>query len=297
MNSNILTKIDCQSALFFLVVLAGCDEGAFRSQAEVRRLALVDGRAVTAAELAVRIAGLPEGQRPRDATTTEALLRELVDLEVLAAEARRRSFDSSHEARAAIVAALGELELLNIAKNLPTPEALGFEEVERYHREHLSDYVTPELRRLAVAFFPSRELAVVARRTPLGRVQELGSVPPPSTDPSPAGGDPNATVPRVFVKAVFALANVGEISEPVEYEGRFWLVAFLGRSAPHTRTLANEERNIRRKLVEQRFVAARARFLDEARKSTAIHIDEETLKLVRVVGDANAYDPAQWKRR
>ena len=283
-------------AVGLAIALPACDERAFLSLADARPLAVVDGRAITTADLGRRIAELPESQRPKDAAATARVLRELVDREVLAAEVRKRGFGASPAAGAALAAAVAELELEHLAAQLPSIDSISAADIDRYYREHLDRYSTPELRRLAVAYFPSRQLALNARRAPLASSQDLGSVPRPALESNGVVAATGSRVPAVFATAVFELAEVGAVSEPVEHEGRYWLVAYVGRSAAQTRSLASEEANIRRFLMQQRYEAARARFLEDARKNTSIRVDEEVLRTVEVVGDPMAYDPAQWKR-
>jgi hypothetical protein len=291
-----MTRAACLLGLIVFAA-AGCEESAFRSRSERHELAVVDGRPITLADLERRIAELPENQRPRDRAGLERLLAEVVDLAVFEAEARHLEFVRSARAGAARTSAMAELELGHLAEGLPHIDTIRAEEVARYYRDHLDRYTTPELRRVAVGSFSSRAAASAARARPLEGARDLGLVR--ARHASDASGDVpmNAAVPEAFVRAVFGLSRVGDVSEPIDHEGQVWLVAYTGGTAPQLRTLANEDANIRRKILQERYEAARARYLREARASTPVSIDEAALGVVEVVGDNEAYDPAQWKKR
>lgn len=280
-----------------LLLLAACDDGGLRPRTEARPLAVVDGRTVTVADLAARVAQLPESQRPRDRAGLERLLAELVDVEVLAAEARRRGFERTPEARGAKAAVLSEAGLAAFSAHLPGPESFAAMEVERYYAEHRELFTTPEIRRLAAATFATRAEAERARRAPdtlaVGELGELvvrsgavvGTLPP------------TLELPHPVVQAGLALDSVGAVSPPVEHEGRHWLVRLEGRAAEETRSLAREEGNIRRRMAQERYEAMRDRWLAEARAKTRVVVDDSALREVRATGDLEAYDPARWKSR
>lgn len=263
---------------------------------ERRPLAVVDGRAVSLADLQRRIAGLPENLRPKTREATERLLVELVDLEVLAAEARRRGFDHTPEGRAVLAAGLAEVAMSERLMHLPGPESVPHEEVERYYRENLSRYTTPELRRLSAVSFATRAEAEAARRAGEVRGRDLGEVSDPSAHDD-VDDRRGAEVPPPLVAAGFALATIGDVSPPVEHEGRHWLVVFSGRTAGEVRPLAREDGNIRRVLAQRAREQAAERWLEELRRANPRAVDGNALDDVSVVGDLEAYDPARWKKR
>jgi hypothetical protein len=278
------------------LTFAACDEAAISPRSVARPLAVVGGHAITAEDVAARVASLPESQRPRDRAGLERLLAELVDLEVLAAEARRRRFEDSAEARGARTSALAEAALGALAGHLPGPEAIPAAAVAAYHAEHLALFSSPEVRRLSAAAFVDRARAEAARRAPEStQFAELGEVA--ARDGEVVGVmPPGAEIPDALYKAGLALAAVGAISEAVPYEGRMWLVRLEGRTAPETRGLAREEGNIRRRMAQERYESARDAWLAELRARALIRVDEDALREVRATGDLEAYDPARWKQ-
>ncbi|MBM4375149.1 MAG: peptidyl-prolyl cis-trans isomerase [Deltaproteobacteria bacterium] len=284
------------SVVAVLTGVVACDEAALRPRSVARVVAVVDGHPLTVGDVAARVASLPESQRPRDRAGLERILTELVDLEVLAAEARRRRFETSPEARGARSAALAEATLSALAGHLPAVDAIPAAEISRYHAEHPELFSSPELRRLSAVAFVDRARAVAARRSPeaadfadLGEVAirdgAIVRIMPPGTE-----------IPDALARAGLALEVVGAVSPPVEAGGRVWLVRLEGRTASETRPLTREDGNIRRRIAEERFEAARDASIAALRAKTPIDIDEAALALVRATGDLEAYDPARWKQ-
>jgi hypothetical protein len=271
------------------LVTAGCDDSALRPPAERFALAVVDGRAITMADLAVRLRELPPERRPKGEDGLARLLQQLVDEAVLEAEGRHRGFGDSAEARAATAALLADRRLEELVASVGASEVTD-EEVERYHAEHLERFSNPEVRRIAAASFAFLEEARRARAGGLDGAEELGEVT------ATGKADPRvAALPANLVSEVWTLPSVGAVSEPVASRGRFWLVKLTGRIAGEVRGVSRERDNIRRAILDERLRRARDELLASLRGDVTVRIDEAVLADVKADGDLSAYDPAQWK--
>lgn len=273
------------------VVLLGCDERALAPRSDDSVLAVVGGRPITAEDLRQRLAEVSEGKGPVDARGRERILATLIDEAVLFAEAERRGIARLPVGRAAEMTLLAELRIEALAAKVGN-EPVSEKDVARYYAEHLDDFTTPEIRRVAAASFGSRELALRARRGGLEGAEEFGET---SSD---GRGPPRdlTGLPTVVLAAAWALGSVGDVSEPIAHGSRYWLVTITGRIAGETRGIERETNNIRRAIVNERLRRAREDLLASLRKAAPIQVDENLLNELPLTGDQSAYDPADWKR-
>ncbi|MBM4357720.1 MAG: peptidyl-prolyl cis-trans isomerase [Deltaproteobacteria bacterium] len=278
---------DRSAGLALILAAVSCDDAAIHRETGV--LAVVDDRRVTMAELARRVEELPPNLRPKNHDALAGLFAQLVDEAILDAEARRRGFSDSAGGRAAQSAMLSALRLEALAASVSGE--VSDDEVRRYHAEHRERYTTPEVRRIAVASFASREEALDARQGGVVGAEDVGEIAPGAVDSRGDG------VPAPVRDAAFGLAAVGAISDPVPHAGRHWLVKLTGRVAGEERGVAREETNIRRAIVEERLRRARDALLVNLRASTRVTVDEAALADVESRGDLTAYDPAEWQLR
>ena len=281
-----------------IAALAGCDERPLAPRSRV--VAVVAGHRITADEIERRIAELPASERPKDRAVTAQLVLTLVDVEVLAAEARGRGLDADPAVRAMLDA----VRVQALLGEKPAPESIPAAAVAAYFRANQAAFAIPERRRVEALPFDDRAAAVAARvragedwhvlATARGAPEDgdLGNVGPPDD-----GGGANERIAAPLRQAVFALAALGDVSEPVAAGGRFFLVRYAGHTAPELHPFEHEEANIRRVLAEQRFAAHKKRLIAEYRSRARISIDEAALESVEVPDISGGYDPSRWKKR
>jgi parvulin-like peptidyl-prolyl isomerase len=232
------------------------------------------------------------------------LLDELIDVELLAQEARRRGLDRAPETQERLRQMLRDELLTEVRKQLPEAASLPAAEVRRYYEEHRSEFDEPERRRVAHIVLASktaaRELLDEAKRAspaewgrlvtqhsvdrkssegaPLELKGDLGIVGPPGDE---RGQNPK--VPEALRAAVFEIDELGGVhDEVVEVAGRFHIVRLAGKSAARTRSFQEAERAIRVKLFTERLRAREAELLTELKQRFTVEIDEKALARVRV---------------
>ena len=282
-----------------------------------RVVARVGDKTITLGDYAAALERMDPFDRVRYQTTERRreLLKELVDLELLAAEAKRRGLDKKPVAQEALRQILRDALLDEVHKGLPTPTEIPVGEVREYYDANIDEFREPGRRRLTAIivtdgakakevlaafvadpqpntwgklFFESSITAQEEkkRRVPLDLAGELGMVGPPG---DAKGGHPK--VPEPVRAAGYKIEKTGEVfPEPVEADGKFYIVRMTGRVPAHERTFAEAEPQIRQVLLKKRIKEMDQNLEAELRKKYKIEVDEAALGAV-VVPSASPEEP------
>lgn len=313
-------------ALLFLAPLAAvgckaCNEEALQPQGgaeasasgktlspelAAKVLAKVGDREITLGEYAASLERMDQFERLRyqSPERRKALLDELIKVELLAAEAKRRGLDKRPETQERTRQILRDELLRRTRDGLPAPAEIPEAEVRAYYEKHRDQFREPERRRVAHilvadAAKAKRVAALAAKATPIewGRlVQEHSLDKPPKNAPSvplelagdlgivSAPGDKrgeNPRVPEPVRKAVFEIEKLGGVlAEPVEDAGRFHVVRMTGRTEARDRALAEADRAIRVAILQERIKQSEEKMERELRGRYPVKIDEAALKQV-----------------
>jgi peptidyl-prolyl cis-trans isomerase C len=306
-------------ALWALVVLAlGCDTkpktsatpsasssaapSGLTPELSARVLAKVGERQITLGEFAATLERMDPFERLRyqSADRRKQLLEELIDLELLADEARRRGLDKQPETQERVRQMLRDELLAQVRSSGLAPSDISEADARRYYDEHRDDFREPERRRVAHLVVPSEAEAkqllekasaatpaewgkLVAEKSrdtrskvaalPAELAGDLGIVGPPG---HPRGENPN--VPEPLRAAVFEVEKVGGVlPRVVAAAGGFHIVRMTGKTDARDRTFADAERSIRVALVQERLRAREAELEAELKKKYPVQIDEAEL--------------------
>jgi len=269
-------------------------------------LARVGDRTITVADFVAALQNMDEFDRVRFSAPARRreLLGEMIDVKLLADEARERGYDKDPIAEQETREILRDAVLRKARESAPTPNDVPAIEVQAYFDVHRADFHDPERRRVGAIVLPSESaaasaLAAALKASPsewgelvrarsidpqakadvaIDLAGDLGFVSPPG-DPQGA----NARIPDEIRAAAFEIAKVGEILARVVAAGRqFYVVKFEGRSEAHDRSLQDVERTIRVKLAQDKRQAAEAALLDDLRKQYPVSLDEAALAQVKV---------------
>jgi len=289
---------------------AGADGGgaepAPASSADERVLARVGGKTITVADYVAALQNMDEFDRVRYSAPARRreLLDELIDVKLLADEARERGYDKDPIAEQETREILRDAVLRKARDTAPAPNDIPENEVRAYFDAHKADFHDPERRRVGAIVLQgeaaaSLVLAAALKATPvewgelvraksfdsqakadvaLDLAGDFGFVSPPG-DPRGA----NARIPDEVRAAVFEVAKVGDVlPRVVPSEHRYYVVKYEGRSEAHDRSLQDAERSIRVKLAQDRRRAAEDALIDDLRKQYPVRIDEAALAQVKV---------------
>ncbi len=271
-------------------------------------LAKVGDRQITLGDYASALARMDQFERLRYQTPERRrqLLQELINAELLAAEARRRGLAELPETQERVRQLLRDELQRDLRVKLMRPGELPEAEVRSYYEAHKADFADPERRRVAVIVLEdeakaSRVLAEAraggavewgqlvrahsvdqapnpTATAPLELAGDLGIVSPPG---EPRGSNPR--VPEGVRAAVFTLAKVGDVAEQLVQDGkRYYVVKLTGLTEARTRSYAEAERSLRVTLAQQQLEAAEQKYEQELRQRYPVKIDSERLSEVRL---------------
>ncbi len=273
-----------------------------------RVLAKVGDHEITLGEYAATLERMDPFERLRyqSPDRRKQLLDELVDLELLAEEARRRGLDQQPETQERVRQMLRDELLAQVRASVPAPNDISETDARRYYDEHRNDFREPERRRVAhIACASEAEAKAVlekarnagpaewgklvetkskdARRLaasalPPELAGDLGIVGPPG---HPRGENPN--VPEPLRAAVFEIDKLGGVlPRAVAVGGVFHVVRLTGKTDARDRTFADADRSIRVALVQERIRAREAELELELKKKYPVTIDEAQLAKIAV---------------
>jgi hypothetical protein len=306
-----------------LGALAGCNEPALKQEAAdagpavaglspeqaARVVAKVGDRTITLGEFARTLERMDQFDRLRyqSKDRRRELLEEMIDVELLAAEARRLGLDKDPEADDAIRMILRDALLAQSREGLPAPAGIADAEIRAYYDAHLDKFSEPERRRLgAIVVADKKDAAKVLKealkvKTPAewGELFFKHSLTAPKTrgptNPAELAGDlgivgpmddpkgQNPRVPDAVRAAAYTLKAAGDVApELVEADGKQYVVRLNGVTPPHKRTLQEADRAIRVLLVQEKMADRERALEDELRKKFPVEIDDRALGAVKV---------------
>ncbi len=241
------------------------------------------------------------------------LLREMIDVMLLADEARDRGYDKDPVTEQEVREIVRDAVLKKARQAAPAPNDIAADEVSAYYEHHKADFHDPERRRVSAIVLPNASAAASAldaaqkvvdggstgswgdlvrtrsiesqakANVPLDLAGDLGFVNPPDD----AHGV-NARVPDEVRAAVFEVTHVGDVLSRVvkaaspDGGAQFYVVKLAARVDGHDRTLQEAERSIRVKLAQDKANASEAQLIDDLRKQYPVIVDEAALARVRV---------------
>ena len=271
-------------------------------------LAKVGEREITLADYAETLERMDPFERLRyqSPERRKQLLNEIIQVELLAEEARRRGLDKLPETRERVRQMLRDELLRDVRQSAPGPAEIPEAEVHAYFDSHRDEFKEPERRRVAHLLLGSEAQAKAAlQKAREASAAEWGKLvnqlsldkPAASAAPTPtelAGdvglvGPPghargaNPRVPEVLRAAVFEIDKLGGVLDRVVVEsGHFHVVRMTGRTEARDRSYQDAERTIRVALVQQRIRAREAELEQELKKRYPVSVDDQALSQVKV---------------
>jgi hypothetical protein len=280
-------------------------------------VAKVGDRTITLGDVALTLEGMNQFERVRYQSKERRrdLLQQMVDLELLAQEAKRRKLDERPEVQEAIRQILREAMLAKARQGVPAPAEIPNEEVKAYYESHAAQFTEPERRRVAAIVMgdPVKAAEVLADARAAAGGDDAGakwgelffehslSAPDKKNPAAPAdlagdlgivGPPGDAQVPAAVQRAVFELGKVGEVHPKViEADGKLYIVRLSGQSQGHTRSLAEAERAIRVAILQQHVRDREQAFEAELRNKYGVTVDEAALQAIKLPAALSKYQP------
>lgn len=323
-------------ALIVAASLAGCKEkalqrgsrtsdagdvpGGLTGQQAALVVAKVGDHDITLGEFAATLERMDQFDRLRYQTPErrKELLDQIIAVELLANEAKRRGLDKDPETAEAMRQVLRDAIVRQARLKGRAPMDIPDAEVRAWYESHKQDFEEPERRRVAHIVVKDKAKAekVLAEARKASPTQwgdlvldhSLEAPPKPFNGSKELLGDlglvgapadqrgANPKVPEEVRKAVFEIAQLGGVFDRiVQSENGSWhVVKLIGKTDPHTRSFAEAERTIRIAMAQKEMADGDKALEDELRKKTPVHIDEAALSRVKVpedIGGADAIPP------
>jgi len=281
--------------------------GVLTPQQAAQVLARVGDRTITLGDFEAALEHLDQFDRMRyqSPERRKELLGEMIDVMLLADEARAKGYDKDPVTQQELREILRDAMLKKAREGVPAPNELPVEDVRAYFDAHKADFHDPERRRASVILLSSEAAATTtldaARKatpaqwgelvrtrstdvmakssTPLDMAGDLGFISPP--------GDVRGTnqrVPDEVRTALFDVDKVGDVLPRVVKAGagKYYIVKLTSRTEAHDRSFEDSERQIRVKLAQDVIHAREVALLDDLRKQYPVKIDEAALGQVTV---------------
>lgn len=266
-------------------------------------LAKVGGHEITLGQYAATLDQMDQFERLRyqSPDRRKQLLDEMIKVQLLADEARRRGLDQQPETKERIRQILRNELLRQVRAGMPAPADIPEKELHAYYDSHRADFREPERRRVAhIAMKDGPKAKDVLQKAlkatpmewgklvqkysldapkqpattaPVELAGDLGIVSPPGT-----GRGDNPRVPDPVRAAVFKLDKVGDVYDGlVKVQGNVFIVRMTGKTAARDRTLKEAERTIRVSLAQQKIRDAAAKLEKKLRARFPVKLDEAAL--------------------
>ncbi len=274
-------------------------------------LAKVGDRTITLGQFVETLERMDPFERARyqSPERRKALLDQIIEVELLAAEARRRGLDKLPETQLRLTQLLRDEVLAGLRDASPPPEKIPEAEVRAYYQAHRDELREPERRRVLHIAVGEKELAkrlaaeaqgasgekwaelaakhsVDRRGTGKNEAPELAGDLGLVSAPGSERGE-NPLIKEPLRKAVFALEKLGDVSpEPVVSGGLYHIVRHGGVSAARDRSFQDAERLIRVELSRKKFLENEAALEKELRQRFPVVVDEAGVAALKPISES-----------
>ncbi len=273
------------------------DASARPAGAAGEAIARVGDLVITVEEVQNRLNAQPPVVRNqyRSLDKKKQLVTDLVNFELMAAEAVRRGYDRDPDVvRMMKQQMIGKLVQKDLEAKVTTGD-VSAGDVARYYNEHARDFSRPEQVQVSQILIKDRaraaRVAADARSLPredAKAFRDLVSRYSEDEDSKTRGGDiapfdrGSDVLPEVAVRAAFALKSAGETTEPIPTEAGFRILRLAARVPGYSRPLTDVTAQIRQQLIQ----AARAKAVTDLvaglRAQHPVAIDERNLAKVAI---------------
>jgi peptidyl-prolyl cis-trans isomerase C len=235
------------------------------------------------------------------------LLRELINTQLLADEALAKGYDKDALTQQEIRSILRSAMMEQAHAGAPAPNAIPASEVQAYFDAHRDQYRDPERRKISVIVVPDDANAPAvldaAKKAPTaakwGEIVRAKSVDPGAKANAPldlvgdygwvtaqgeTGGD-NMKASDEVRDAAFQIPAKGGIYDKlvhVKNDPKVYVVRLTELTPAHERTLAESDRAIRVKLVQEKVREREDDLINRLRAENPVQIDDTVLATVHV---------------
>ncbi len=264
----------------------------------------VGGETITLGEFSAALDHMNQFDRLRyqGPEKRKELLEEMINVKLLAQEAKRRGYDKDPIVAQEIREILRDSVLERARAGVPAPRDLPESEVRAFLEAHRDEFSDPERRRLSIIVVKDEATAkdvltalkkdgspqgwgqLVKTRSvdaqaksnvPIDLAGDFGFVSPPGD----ARG-PNTRVPDAVRKAAFEAPSTGVLDHAIVNDGKWYVVNVAQKNEPRARSYEEAERSIRLKLVQQKLEENERLLIEALKKKYPVTVDAEMVKRI-----------------
>lgn len=282
---------------------AGAIPGGLTPEQAQKPLAKFGDHLITLGDFAQVLADMPEYERMRyqSLERRKELLRSMIDVYLLADEAKKQGLDRDpqveEETRQILVAWMRQ----KLLAGLPPPSGIAEADVRSYYDSHIDEFREPERRRVAQIVTADEATARKAFDEAKGAtptawgalVKKYSEEKPLDTSASEMAGDvgfmtaPGDPHPPASAKVTtemrvvaFSIKDPGDLGAPFKDANGWHLVKLLTKEPAHEQSFVDVEKSIRIRLLQDMRAAKEKALLDETKASTKVEIDDGALAAV-----------------
>jgi peptidyl-prolyl cis-trans isomerase C len=279
--------------------------GALSPEQAAQVLAKVGSSTITLGDYVAALEHMDQFDRLRyqSPERRKELLTEMINMKLLAGEARDKGYDKDPRTQEEVRSVLRDAMLKDARKGASTPADLSADEVHAYYDAHRADFRDPERRRVSVVVLASEAAANAVldqakhglSAADWGALVRSKSIDPSAkvNVPSDLAGDfgmvnppgdshgDNGHVPDEVRAAVFSIAKVGDVAPAVvRAGGKFYVVRLTVKNDPQDRSFLEAERSIRVKLSQEKLREREDALLAQLRVKFPVRIDDQAMDSV-----------------
>jgi peptidyl-prolyl cis-trans isomerase C len=260
-------------------------------------VAVIDGTPLTVAEVQDRINKQSPYVRARYTSLEQKkeFLDNMVRLEVLAAEARKRGYDKDAE----VVRTMKQVMIQRLMKEefdtRVKPDDVTEAEMKKFYDEHLSDYNKPEEVRVSAIIVKDKakaQKAAAEAKLPANAdakmFRDLVTKYSDDEETKSRGGDLRfftadaTTVPAPVAKASFELKNQGDVAGPVETPSGFYIIKQAGVRKAISKSFDEVKRQIQNRLYRDKRQKAMQDFESDLKTKAKVELHPDVLAKVKI---------------
>lgn len=272
-------------------------------------LAKVGDHTITVADYVAALEHMDQFDRLRyqSPERRKELLREMVNIQLLADEAVAKGYDKDPLTQQELRSILRTAMMEQAHAGAPTLSSLSPADVQAYYEGHKSQYRDTERRRISIitvadektaatVLEAARKVTTAAQWGELVRAKSVDQVAKANVPIDLVGdygivaapGDAtaeNTKAPDEVRAAAFLIPKVGDVYEkPVKpaHELHYYIVRLTQKTDAHERTLAESDRAIRVKLLQDKVHEREEDLLNRLRAEYPVQIDDAVLATVHV---------------
>ncbi len=283
--------------------------GSLSAEQSAKVLAKVGDHAITLGDFVAALEHMDQFDRLRyqSPERRKELLKEMIDVQLLADEAVAKGYDKDPVAQQEIRSILRTHVMEQAHTSAPPPSGIPASEVEAYYNAHRAQYRDPERRRISVIVLPddahaqavldsARKATTAAQWGEIVRGKSLDNAAKANVPVDLVGdygwvvapGETANDVSRIADElrvAAFQLSKVGDVYPGlVKPKGDIhaYVVRLSQITEAHERSLAESDRSIRVKLVQEKVKEREDALLNRLRSEYPVQVDDAVLQTVKV---------------